>query len=191
MSEIQRHVDIPGVSRLKVQLLKQTLPSLCQHKLHQHVQHIRSQIHTRRVGKILVYVSKCTSRSEKSVHSLIQTPGCSPVLFSGYLGVQSSCVEEDRGFLEGNGALTARYTCERVVPLEVDAEATVRREKTSLDEVQLIVVAEEQTDTSCVPRWCPRCLENIMNYWFVIYFDDFCLQVIFMDYGIYLPVSSP
>ena len=106
-----------------------------QHQLHEHIQHIRSQIHARRVREILVDVSEGPGAPQKRIDRLIQSPRGSSILLRGDLSVQSARVEEYRGLLEGNGTLTRGHTGERVVPLEVDAEAAVRREEAPLDEV--------------------------------------------------------
>ena len=129
-----------------------------QHQLNEHLEHVRPKIHTRCVGKVLVYVTKGTSGSEERVDRLVQAARRQTILLRGQLGVQGGCVEQDRSFLECDGSLTARHASQRIEPLEIDAQAAIGREESSLDEVQLIVVAQQQRDPRCVSGRRSRCL---------------------------------
>lgn len=112
-----------------------------QHQLNEHLEHVRPKIHTRCVGKVFVYVTKGTGGSKERVDRLVQASRGQTILLRSQLSVQSGCVEQNRSLLERDRSLATGNPCQRVEPLEIDAQTSIGREESSLDEVQLIVVA--------------------------------------------------
>lgn len=52
-----------------------------QHELHEHVEHVRCQVHARGVCEVLVEIGEGPGGSQEVVHSLVQTLGGETVLF--------------------------------------------------------------------------------------------------------------
>lgn len=104
-------------------------------------------------------VLKSSSGPQKGVDRLIESSRCAPVLFGRYLGVQSARIEQHRSFFESDGALTAWDARERVEPFEVDAETAIRWKETPLDEIQLIVVAQQQSNAGRISSRCAGSLK--------------------------------
>lgn len=114
-----------------------------QHQLHEHLQHIRTQIHTRRICEVFVDVTESAGRSQESVDRLIESSSCQAILLSGQLCVKCASIKENRCLFEGNGSLATRDSCQRIEPLEIDTEAPVGWKESPLYEVELIVITQE------------------------------------------------
>lgn len=82
------------------------------HQLHEHLQHMRAEIHAWSVCEVLVDVSKCSGRSEKSVDSLVESSSGHTILLGGQLCVKCAGIEKNRGFFKGDCSLTTWHPCQ-------------------------------------------------------------------------------
>ena len=105
----------PKVSRTllveaELGLLEQALPGLAAHQLHQHVQGLRPEVHGRRVREVLVDVLERAGGPEEVVHGRVEPLLCASILSRPDLSVETTDVEEDRGFFKRNCSLATWHT---------------------------------------------------------------------------------
>lgn len=155
--------------------------------MHEHLQHVRAQIHAGRVRKVLMDIPEGAGCPQKSIHRLIETTCGHTILFGSQLRVERTGIEENRGLLEGDRSLTTGHSRQRVEPLEVYSEASVGREEAPFYEIQLIVITKEQSDPRGVPGRCPRGLRNYQSFisiliYFIFSFLGFFISILFDFY---------
>ena len=114
LSKLQADAQVRRALLVQAQfrLLKEALPRLPAHQLHQHVQRLRTEVHGGGVGEVLVDVLEGAGRPEEVVDGGVEALLRASVLPCSNLGVETSNVEEDGGFFKGNRSLAAWYSCQ-------------------------------------------------------------------------------
>ncbi len=80
------------------------------------------------------------------------------VLFRADLCVNGAQDKQGARFLKSHCLLARWDAGQGIIPLEINPNVSIDREKSTFNEIQQIVVAEEQRHSSIVPGWCPACL---------------------------------
>lgn len=88
-------------------------------------------------------ISEGAGRSEESVDRLVESSSGQTILLGSQLRIKRASIEENRCLLKGDCSLATRHSCQRIEPFEVDAEASVGRKETPLDEIELIVITQK------------------------------------------------
>lgn len=80
------------------------------HELHEHLEHLGSEVHGRRVREVLVYVPEGAGGSQEAVDGGVEALRRRPVLLGADLRVHRAHVEQDARLLEGDRSLAGWHT---------------------------------------------------------------------------------